>query len=158
MFPGAVRYPETGSGQCNTHSCRIKTEHSLQEESPPAGVHVMLVDPLIFPTLAVKGALLETAQLQGEAGPQLLQAGHHRLLPLFRLLLKNVAVVSASAACSKQSNALLCLTMAVPASTLEELRDPTSLCFKHLTSPKHPLKGTPARGKRLQNTRGAMRV
>ena len=72
------------------------------EESLAGAIHLLvIVHPLKFAVLAVKGALLHAAQLQGEARAQLLQPGHHppRLLLLARipllLLLKDVAVVPA---------------------------------------------------------------
>lgn len=41
----------------------------LQKKAPPAGIHrFVVVHPLILSTLAVKGALLQTEQLEGEAG------------------------------------------------------------------------------------------
>lgn len=72
------------------------------EESLAGAIHLLvIVHPLKLAMLAVKGALLHAAQLQGEAWAQLLQPGHHppRLLLLARipllLLLKDVAVVPA---------------------------------------------------------------
>ena len=68
---------------------------ALQMELPPARVHVMFVYPLVLPSLAVKRALLQAAQLQGEARAQLLQSHDDRFLaPLF-LLFKDVTVVPA---------------------------------------------------------------
>lgn len=50
---------------------------SSQEETPSAGVHgLMIVNPFILSTLTIKGAPLETEQLESKAWPQLLQASY----------------------------------------------------------------------------------
>lgn len=62
------------------------TQHGSQEELLAAAVHLAFVDPLQLARLGVEGALLQPAELQGEAGPQLLQ-------PALLLAVEDVAVV-----------------------------------------------------------------
>lgn len=67
----------------------------LQDKLPPACVLITLSYPLVLSSFAIEGTLLQAAQLQGEARPQLLQPCHHRILwPPF-LFLKYVAMVPA---------------------------------------------------------------
>lgn len=66
-----------------------------EEKAPSAGVHLVLVKPLILPAPAVKCAFLQASELQGESRAQLLEAGGHRLLTAALLFFKNVSMMPA---------------------------------------------------------------